>query len=119
MKGWHVLSIIVAAALLAAGCTGDTGTVGIDETDNGSVVPMTINEQAVITLPEDTASGVTWKTAISDGLVIVDERTSPGTHEWTVEALETGTFTFRAYPVTTNMPVPDDAAAFSVTLRVT
>jgi len=122
MKYMHVLFVrfvLLAAALLAAGCTGDTGTVRIDEKDNGSVVAMAIDEQAIITLPEDPASGVTWKAAISDGLVIVDERTSPGTHEWTVEALETGTFSFRAYPLTPPQSALDDEGAFSVTLRVT
>jgi len=119
MKYMHVLFVLLAAALLAAGCTGDTGTVRIDEKDNGSVVAMEIDEQAVITLPEDPASGTTWKAAISDGLVITDERTSPGTHEWTVEALETGTFSFRAYPLTPPQSALDDASAFSVTLRVT
>lgn len=116
MKSWIAIGFLLLVACIA-GCTGAPDTVRVGEEENGTTVSVAQGGRVIITLPYDTLDRYEWRTDMSTGLVVTDERTAPGTQEWTVEPLESGTYTFRALWVKTGAP---DAAAektFTVTIR--
>ncbi|QYZ78835.1 hypothetical protein E2N92_05025 [Methanofollis formosanus] len=112
-----VALLILALALGAAGCMGAPDMVRVGEEENGSTVTVASGGRVVITLPYDTISGNQWRTDLSDGLVITDEQTMPGTQEWTVEPLSSGTFTFRAFLVGAWDPETKAEKQFVLTIR--
>ncbi|WP_067049089.1 protease inhibitor I42 family protein [Methanofollis ethanolicus] len=116
MKFQVAIGLLVLAVCIA-GCTGAPDTVRVGEEENGSTVTVGQGGRVIVTLPYDTIDRYEWRTDLSSGLVVTDEQTAPGTQEWTVEPLTTGTFTFRALWVKVGAP---DAAAektFTVTIR--
>jgi predicted secreted protein len=116
MKSWIAIGFLLLVACIA-GCTGAPDTVRVGEEENGTTVSVAQGGRVIIALPYDTLDRYEWRTDMSTGLVVTDERTAPGTQEWTVEPLESGTYTFRALWVKTGAP---DAAAektFTVTIR--
>ena len=110
---------VVAAALLAAGCTttenqaptttptpGGTqavtpaGTITvIDEEMNESTVAVKLNSRFALELAENPSTGYAWNLTTTDGLrVVADEYLPPGTavvgaagtHRWEIEAIAVG-----------------------------
>ncbi|MBP2146095.1 putative secreted protein [Methanofollis sp. W23] len=112
-----IMLLVLVLTLAAAGCTGAPDLVRVGEEENGNTVTVASGGQVVITLPYDTITGSQWQTDLSDGLVITDDETLPGTQEWTVEPLSTGTFTFRASLVGAWDPVTDAEKEFVLTIR--
>ncbi|TAJ44926.1 protease inhibitor I42 family protein [Methanofollis fontis] len=115
MKAWICLFLMAAA--ITAGCTGapESVTVGVEE--NGTEVAVALGGQVTIRLPEDPSTGDEWQTDLSDGLVVVDERRTPGWREWTVEAFEPGTHRFSAY-LTGRFDPPSSAEEwYTISLR--
>ena len=116
MKSGTVIVLLALAACIV-GCTGTPDTVRVGEKENGTTVSVGEGGRVIVALPYDTVEKYEWRTDMSDGLVVTDEKTAAGTQEWTVEPLGPGTYTFRALWVRVGAP---DAAAeetFTLTIR--
>jgi predicted secreted protein len=117
MKSLVIPIILLVLVLATAGCTGAPDLARAGEEENGSTVTVASGGKVVITLPYDTITGEQWRTDLSDGLVITDEQTLPGTQEWTVEPLSPGTFTFRASLVGASDPAARAEQEYVLTIR--
>lgn len=117
MKSWITIGLLVLAICIA-GCTGGAPeTVRVGEEENGSTVSVAQGGQVIVALPYDTLDRYEWRTDLSSGLVVTDEKTTPGTQEWTVETLAPGTYTFRALWVRVGAPDVAAEKTFTVTIR--
>lgn len=114
-----LLACLVAAVLVAAGCTtADNGdeatptptpspgeTVLVDDSNNGQTIAVHEGATIVVKLPENPSTGYSWNLTGTDGLAVTeDEYIAPetqavgagGVHSWTMEPKTTGLLTFSA-----------------------
>lgn len=110
-----VIVTVVAAALLAAGCTTaenpaptttptpagtQAGTITVlDEEMNESTVAVKLNSRFALELAENPSTGYAWNLTTTDGLRVVSDVYVPpgtsvvgaaGTHRWEIEAVAEG-----------------------------
>ncbi len=115
-----ILVMLLAALLLAAGCTTappsnatatPTGTATVTAVytaaDRGRTVPLGLHQILSVRLPENPTTGFAWNASVTDGLVIVDTGYTPdaqasgmvgvgGTRNWTIRGDRAGTQRFSA-----------------------
>jgi len=139
--------LLLAALLLAAGCTttpSANATVTPTKTtaapnvttmavytvnDSGKTVPLGLQQNLSIRLPENPTTGFSWNASVTSGLLITDTAYTPdaqpvgmtgvgGTRNWTVRGTGAGTQRFSAVyvrPWETNQTPADQ---FNLTVQV-
>ncbi len=120
MRYLVLAALLLAALLLAAGCTTtppSNATATPTRTtaqpavytmnDSGKTVPLGLQQNLSIRLPENPTTGYSWNASVTSGLLITDTAYTPdpqpvgmtgvgGTRNWTVRGVTAGTQRFSA-----------------------
>lgn len=136
------MAVALAGILCAAGCTtsetagGETPApvalqdkmVSVAQDNNGDIIPVDMQTEIWIKLPENPTTGYSWNVTSADGLAITSDTFIPpeeqmpgagGTHVWTLEPKVTALVTFSAvYVRPWEEPQPNDET-YTVTFYVT
>jgi predicted secreted protein len=146
MRYLVLAALLLAALLLAAGCTttppanatvtptkttaGPNVTTAVyTMNDSGKTVPLGLQQNLSIRLPENPTTGYSWNASVTSGLLITDTAYTPdaqpvgmtgvgGTRNWTVKGVGAGTQRFSAVyvrPWETNQTPADQ---FNLTVQV-
>ncbi|MDD1645617.1 MAG: protease inhibitor I42 family protein, partial [Methanomicrobiales archaeon] len=109
MQPTPTLTGLLAVGFLVAGLlmTGCTSSAVYDESSNGQTISVAKDSLVTIRLKENPTTGYSWQVQVTEGLSIVHDEYIPdkvpagmvgsgGTHSWTVQPQDAGTFTFSA-----------------------
>ena len=136
-----LIAVALAGILFAAGCTttdtagGETPTpvavqdkiVFVAQDNNGDIIPVDMQTEIRIKLPENPTTGYSWNVTGTDGLAITDDTFVPpeeqipgagGTHVWTLEPKVTGLVTFSAVYVRPWESIQPDDETYTITFYV-
>jgi predicted secreted protein len=117
----------LVAGLLMTGCTSSPATY--DESNNGQTVSVAKDSTVTIRLKENPTTGYSWQVNVTEGLSIVHDEYIPdkvpagmvgsgGTHTWTVQPQDAGTFTFSATYMQPWMNVTGSEETYTLTMVV-
>ncbi|MDE4908918.1 protease inhibitor I42 family protein [Methanogenium marinum] len=142
----QIYGILIAVALVgilcAAGCTTtDTGgetttptptpvpgnTVSVAQDNNGDIIPVDMQTEIIIRLPENPTTGYSWNVTDADSLAITGDTFIPpeeqipgagGVHVWTLKPNTTGLVTFSAVYVRSWEDIQPDDERYTITFYV-
>ena len=114
---------LLVTALLMAGCTSTVYT----ESNNGQTISAAKDSMVTIRLKENPTTGYSWQVNVTPGLTIVRDEYIPdkvpagmvgsgGTHTWTVQPVDTGTFTFSGIYMQPWMNVTGSESTYTLTI---
>ena len=114
---------LLVTALLMAGCTSTVYT----ESNNGQTISVAKDSMVTIKLKENPTTGYSWQVNVTPGLTIVRDEYIPdkvpagmvgsgGTHTWTVQPVDTGTFTFSGIYMQPWMNVTGSESTYTLTI---
>jgi len=125
------LTGLLAVGFLVAGLlmTGCTSSAVYDESSNGQTISVAKDSLVTIRLKENPTTGYSWQVQVTEGLSIVHDEYIPdkvpggmvgsgGTHTWTVQPQDAGTFTFSAIYMQPWMNVTGTEQTYTLTLVV-
>lgn len=136
-----LIAVALAGILCAAGCT-TTDTVGgetptpvavqdkmasVAEDNNGDIIPVDMQTEIKIRLPENPTTGYSWNVTNADGLAITSDTYVPpkeempgagGTHIWILEPKVTGIVTFSAVYVRPWEEIQPNDERYTITFYV-
>ncbi|WAI00616.1 protease inhibitor I42 family protein [Methanogenium organophilum] len=136
-----LMAVALAGILCAAGCTttetagGETPTpvavqdkiVLVGQNNNDDIIPVDMQTEIRITLPENPTTGYSWNVTNADGLAITSDAYVPpeeerpgagGTHVWALEPKVTGIVTFSAVYVRPWEDAHPDDETYTITFYV-
>jgi len=129
MQSTPTLTGLIAAGFLVAGLlmTGCTSPAVYDESSNGQTISVAKDSMVTIRLQENPTTGYSWQVNVTEGLSIVHDEYLPdkvpagmvgsgGTHTWTVQPQDAGTFTFSAIYMQPWMNVTGSEATYTLTI---
>jgi predicted secreted protein len=114
---------LLVTALLMAGCTSTVYT----ESNNGQTVSVARDSMVTIKLKENPTTGYSWQVNVTPGLSIVRDEYIPdkvpagmvgsgGTHTWTLQPQDMGTFTFSGIYMQPWMNVTGSESTYTLTI---
>ncbi|MDD1652000.1 MAG: protease inhibitor I42 family protein [Methanomicrobiales archaeon] len=114
---------LLVTALLMAGCTSTVYT----ESNNGQTISAAKDSMVTIRLKENPTTGYSWQVNVTPGLSIVHDEYIPdkvpagmvgsgGTHTWTVQPVDSGTFAFSGIYMQPWMNVTGSESTYTLTI---
>jgi inhibitor of cysteine peptidase len=129
MQPTYTITSLLAVGFLVTGLlmTGCTTAAVYDESSNGQTISVAKDSMVTIRLKENPTTGYSWQVNVTEGLSIIHDEYkidkvpagmvgSGGTHTWTVQPQDAGTFTFSAIYMQPWMNVTGSEATYTLTI---
>ncbi len=127
-----LMLITLAGIICAAGCitteTGNDKIAPVTQENNRDIIPVDMQTEITITLPENPTTGYSWDVTGSEGLAITGDTFVPpekqipgagGAHVWTLKPEATGMVTFSAVYLRSWEGIQSESETYTVTFYVT
>ena len=123
--------ITFAGIICAAGCitteTRNDKIVPVTQENNRDIIPVDMQTEITITLPENPTTGYSWDVTGSEGLAITGDTFVPpekqipgagGVHVWTLKPEVTGIATFNAVYIRSWEGIQQDSETYTISIYV-